>query len=905
MGLTNQAIMRILGFWLFIFQLSQLFATHNRAGEITFEQIGPLTIKATVTTYTMTSSVAADRDSIEVFWGDGTSSIVPRANGWGDPQPNDIKINYYIATHTYSGRATYTISMFDPNRIAGILNVNYPDSANVPFYLETTFSFLNTQFLGDNNSVRLLAPPVDFGCVGQVFRHNPNAYDIDGDSLSYVLIIPLQQKNMIVPDYRYPDQIGTGLDNVFTLDPLTGDIIWNAPKVAGDYNIAFRVNEYRQGILISTTIRDMQILIRDNCQNQNPQIGVIEEICVFAGEKVVTEVAVSDPDPGQKLMLTAYGAPFISTKNKATLPNQGVFLFPPFSATFTWETSCEDVSDQYYQIVFKVTDNGFSDTTGLTNLKTLRIKVIAPPPQGLAAVPSDDHIFLNWNYPYFCSFTDDKYFLGFSVWRRISSETLEQDACSSGMPESGYQKIEFLTDENDAIRYFYRDFGVEKELNYCYRIVPEFSRKTMDGFPYNPVSGRVSNEVCNFIPSNAPLLTKASVSATSETEGIIQVNWLLVPPEVFDTVEFPGPYRLQLKSSTDGNNFSLVDGGDIVTTSYQELGSKTSLEHKQLNTVDHPYHYTISIAYGLNGVQLGSSPGASSVFVKAETGEGNIRLQFEAVVPWQNNSYDIYRKAWNENDFRLIGTSSTNSYSDADVENEKTYCYYVVSHGSYSVFPQLTIINLSQQVCIDAITFIPLCSLELSVTNECENAPEWIPEDQLFNELSWENMDCTERIPDIRGYHIYYGEDPESMVLIANITDPGTNSFSHQGENGLMGCYLITAVDIKGNEGLLSKVVCMENCPVYELPNVFTPNGDNVHDTFVPRFNRHIQTFKIRIYNQWGQLIFETDDPGIHWDGTNLNGKALASGVYFYVCRLTAGKQIPDRQFTGFIHLFR
>jgi hypothetical protein len=315
-------------------QLTQLFATHNRAGEVTFEQIGPLTIKATVTTYTMTSSVAADRDSIEIFWGDGSSSMVPRANGWGDPQPNDIKINYYIATHTYSGRATYTISMYDPNRIAGILNVNYPDSANVPFYLETTFSFLNTQFLGDNNSVRLLAPPIDFGCVGQVFRHNPNAYDIDGDSLSYTLIIPLQQKNSIVPDYRYPDQIGAGQDNVFTLDSITGDIVWSAPKIAGDYNIAFRVNEYRQGILISSTIRDMQILIRDMCQNQNPSIELIDEICVLAGEKVETDVFISDMDPGQKLVLTASGAPFVSTKIKATLSNEGVFLFPPVTARF-------------------------------------------------------------------------------------------------------------------------------------------------------------------------------------------------------------------------------------------------------------------------------------------------------------------------------------------------------------------------------------------------------------------------------------------------------------------------------------------------------------------------------------------------------------------------------------------
>ena len=53
-------------------------ATHNRAGEITYVQTGPLTILMTVTTYTKTSSVQADRDSIEIFWGDGTNEFVQR-----------------------------------------------------------------------------------------------------------------------------------------------------------------------------------------------------------------------------------------------------------------------------------------------------------------------------------------------------------------------------------------------------------------------------------------------------------------------------------------------------------------------------------------------------------------------------------------------------------------------------------------------------------------------------------------------------------------------------------------------------------------------------------------------------------------------------------------------------------
>ena len=74
-----------------------VMATHNRAGEITYEQIGELTIRMRITTYTKSSSTAADRDSLEVFWGDGTSEFVQRSNGNGDPLPNDVKVRSTVS----------------------------------------------------------------------------------------------------------------------------------------------------------------------------------------------------------------------------------------------------------------------------------------------------------------------------------------------------------------------------------------------------------------------------------------------------------------------------------------------------------------------------------------------------------------------------------------------------------------------------------------------------------------------------------------------------------------------------------------------------------------------------------------------------------------------------------------
>ena len=69
-----QVISILFCFW--ILSLNS-FATHNRAGEITYRQISDLTFEITIWTYTYTKS-NADRNELPVVWGDGTASIAPR-----------------------------------------------------------------------------------------------------------------------------------------------------------------------------------------------------------------------------------------------------------------------------------------------------------------------------------------------------------------------------------------------------------------------------------------------------------------------------------------------------------------------------------------------------------------------------------------------------------------------------------------------------------------------------------------------------------------------------------------------------------------------------------------------------------------------------------------------------------
>ncbi|NJN32892.1 MAG: hypothetical protein HC817_00150 [Saprospiraceae bacterium] len=443
-----------LSFFLFTFcYTNSLWATHNRAGEIVIDQIGPLTIRATIITYTKASSTGADRAELPLVWGDGKLDTVRRSNGGGQGEiilGDDLKLNIYTATHTYLGRGRYTVSMTDPNRNAGILNVNFPNSVDIPFYLQTTFTFLSATSQGFNSTPRLLQPPIDKGCTNKRFIHSFNAFDPDGDSVAYRLITPLQAPNRVVPGYTFPDKIRASANNRIRLDERSGEFIWETPQEAGEYNVAFHIISYRNGSAIDTTIRDMQILI-ENCDNNPPKITTIDKICVIAGQEVKFAVTGTDPDAGQLVALSALGGPFVVSQSPAVFRSTRFdFKRPPVTDTFRWRTVCEHIENYPYTVTFKAEDNfrrAANDSIKLVDLKTVQIKVVGPPPQNVQANSISGAAIVSWAKPYACENAANRYFYAFQVWRREGNNPFQLDTCSPGLAGRGYTRV-------PSIRYF-------------------------------------------------------------------------------------------------------------------------------------------------------------------------------------------------------------------------------------------------------------------------------------------------------------------------------------------------------------------------------------------------------------------------------------------------------------------
>ncbi len=394
---------------------SMVHATHNFAGEIEFEQTDENTLTASVITYTNLQSTAADRDSLYLCWGDGLCDWVQRVNGPdqdnngigdGEVISTTIKKNIYTWAHTYTEAGQYILYMTDPNRSGGIINVNFPNSDNVPFHLEALATVLPGSDYANNRSPILLEAPIDLGYLGAVFMHTPNGYDQDGDSISYKLIVPLQDLGVPVPNYVFPRDINpSGQPNDHILNPETGLFYWDAPQQVGDYVIAIEISTYRNGELFERILRDMLITIQDGAQS-TPSIELVdipsnnEIFNVEVGDTVRFEIIVEDMDTDQEVGVNSSSGLYDYFDEPAIFT---VFINGnTATGSFEWIVREEHIRQQPYQVVIKADDNymfGSQTSFGIvryrvTTLVSTDLPIAAPRVRIFPNPVVNNHLFI-------------------------------------------------------------------------------------------------------------------------------------------------------------------------------------------------------------------------------------------------------------------------------------------------------------------------------------------------------------------------------------------------------------------------------------------------------------------------------------------------------------------------------
>jgi len=206
-------------------------------------------------------------------------------------------------------------------------------------------------------------------------------------------------------------------------------------------------------------------------------------------------------------------------------------------------------------------------------------------------------------------------------------------------------------------------------------------------------------------------------------------------------------------------------------------------------------------------------------------------------------------------------------YPDADYlwnNGQTTQSIEVTDSGTYWV-------QVNDNGCIgwDTINIIQDTLPNLTILrtgNLCEEGFMQLTAESDANEILWSTKDTLNTI---------------------NVTQSGTYTVMATNNN----CSTSTSITIS----------C--SCEVW-LPNVFTPNHDNINDQYIPVTYSSFEFFRMYIYNRWGGLIFQTNSL-MPWDG-KINGKDAPMGVYYcviyYRCEDSLEKEISKH---GSITLLR
>jgi hypothetical protein len=937
-------LLRALCVWLLAIPAT---ATHLRTADIKVEPVcgSPLTFKITVTAYLNTNSQTRFGgyypDDGHVRFGDGGIALIP--DTYATPRPDlgpEVSVATFTVTHTYTSFGVYQIAYYERDRSAGVLNI--PNAGDVPYVSFITIN-IDPAF-ACNKFPDLRVAPVDRACAGNLFSHVSTPVDAEGDSITYELVTPAGWGLTAVPGYRNPDnaafysnyETGNETGNgrpTFSIDPATGLITWDAPGMIGEYNIAFRVLEWRKhpvtrvATLLSATTRDMQIIVED-CQNVRPDFQLFpENICVDAGTRVEALVTGIDPENksvkieavSEVLELPAGQSPASYTP----FPPVFVASVPPATLKFVWNTTCAHIRQKAYQVTFKITDDPPFGTR-LVTFKTWNIQVVAPPPVWKRQVLDleNRHVQLEWN-PYTCANATSM-----QIWRRVGNNGGATAPCTRGIPSrAGY----ILVGEVGGNETTFTDTNFGTKLApgavYCYRLVATFNGTS-------PTKSRPSEERCvGPIGADAPVITHVTVEKTS-TRGDVRVSWR--SPFDIDKTQFPGPYRYDVYRAA---GFS----GNEKLTRLSQVQDTTFLD-QTANSADSIFNYRIVVFARVvpHGTltSVDTSAVASTVRLEATAGEASVALAWRDSVPWSNRSlirpwHLIYR---GDSPATLKVIDSVNvlqndfRYVDNKVTEGEFYYYAVMTRGTYGN-PAIALQQNQSQITSlypldDRIPCKPQAFVVLADCGAYVQASNCGQMD-FSSTLYWKPDLTGECNKDVIGYNVYAADEltGEYKLIATGIRD---TFYTETGLSSFARCYQVTAVGRNGHESDKSDPACNDNCPYYELPNVFTPNGDGCNDVFSSFYHpeeapdvapckfvdalrcaRFVERVQLHIFNRWGKEVYtytsdDTKSIYINWDGRGDDGKLLESAIYYYSAEVDFDMIDPSRKrahLKGLVHL--
>lgn len=156
----------------------------------------------------------------------------------------------------------------------------------------------------------------------------------------------------------------------------------------------------------------------------------------------------------------------------------------------------------------------------------------------------------------------------------------------------------------------------------------------------------------------------------------------------------------------------------------------------------------------------------------------------------------------------------------------------------------------------------------------------------------------------------------EGQSISINASGNGTISWDN-GDNGntisvsplITTTYCATLTDANGCTDTDCVTITVNSvsvvCGDLFIPTAFSPNGDNNNSSFGVSINPDcVETINLKVYDRWGEIIFESADPLIRWDGT-FKSKELDPAVFVFVVRIKTTEMTQEETFKGNVTLMK
>lgn len=885
--------------FLLLFVHSNAHASHIVGGEMYYDYLGNNQYRVYIAIYRDCASTGAPFDdplSMGVF--NSSNVLVSQVNipfpgstilpvVFNNPcvtPPSGICIERAIYTTIITLPPTpggYTLSYQRCCRGPNITNLANPDDTGLTLTTHITGSDSGALV---NSAPRFTNYPPLVICNNEDLNFNHSATDPDGDSLVYELATPFAGASSLNPapspppappyfpvswDAGFSSNVPLGPGSTTTINPVTGHLFVDA-NALGLYVVGIRVKEYRNGVLINTTTRDFLFRVVNCVVQLQANITPQEQTPGFISYCQGLTFTFDNQSFGGQSYYWDFGVPGITTDVSTafeptyTFPQSGIYnvmlvvnpgwpctdtafmtlnINNPLQVDFTYTDSLCIFNNS---VDFQAQVNGPAGTVLQWNFgpNASIPGASTPTVNGVHfSASGNNYVTLIGNFNV-CS--DTTVHPVYILTEPVAGFNLPTNHECLGLTQS------FDNTSSGALVYSW-DFGD-----------PSTTTDVSDLFEPS----------YTFPSSGTYTITLIAESAPGCSDTIAHAFTVYEPLDV----SFTHNDSLCITDNSF-NFFGNVSGPPITTYSWNFGTDATPSQSTDLNVSNVVFN-----SPGQHAVQLTASflqcseTATSTVFVFREP-----TIHFGMETGLQCAPYPAYFKDSSTADSPILylwnfgdGTTSTLQHP--------THIYS--NPGQYVV------------------------SLQIITTEGCKDTLQLSRNDLInVHPTPVSAFAVTPQQTDICHSNITFIDHSQGGITTIYFFDDGNETISGHGPEYLyttpgMHYPMQVVINEFGCSDSSMRSLFIEPFNVY-IPNAFTPDGNEFNNTFFGVSALDAASWNLRVYDRWGELLFETDDQFTHWDGS-FKGNICQSGVYTYILKYTScAPNAAEELVTGHFSLLR